>query len=799
MIDWNFTPEHPITLTLAADARLGTTTYTNDQIWELKFGNSEPTALALQTTFGLRARICRIFPRFIFEGKIITDPAHFHRPIIIQKYYPNYIRMTCKPFSGINVAIEYWVPNSQAIAGRVKIENLSHDSRQVQLDWVEHLVPSPDGERMAIRKIGLSTVLTGRTSNLLPVLFITGGVRAGTGPYPSLNVFFDLPPNSVQESRWVNASLDDLNSSFELTKQLIIKNWEAEFAHIQRINDQGMEIITGNHEWNTAFFFAQNIANQLILQATESCKAPSFVNLRHPDQGFSRRKDGSDYSYLWNGQSAFDTYYLTNFILPSSPDTLRGLINNFLDTQNPQGEIDWKPGLGGQRSQILATPLLASLAWLYYEHTDDISYLKKIFNQLMKFFLAWFTDSHDRDNDHIPEWDQATQTGYEDNPLFSSGHPSSAGLDISCVESPDIISYLYHDGQSLISTAKLLGDHDAEFLVTQRIKQLKAAIDQTWSDQQAIYHYRDRDSHLTPVGRTLGVQMGSGVMEIHQEFPEPIRPQVIINSKKERTHPLQVYIHGTTPTGSHRVYHIPASRIRWRDGMGFITSEYVYSSIEHIEISGLPEDTEIIIRSVDLTVLDQTLLLPLWAGIPTNDQASILANLTILNKKKFLCQYGLRSIVGELSDDESKNEDLPMYFPWISLILEGLVSYGMQKQAAEVFTRLMNAVQVPLNQEFNFYHAYQSESGKPTGAANTLTGLLPVGLFLKILGIQIISPAKVMIRCGSPFPWPVTIKYRGLTVVQQEKKALIIFSDGQGITVENNQPKIITLRGVSQV
>ena len=57
----------PLRLTLAADARLSPTDYTNDQIWELLVGRGEPGAILLQTTYGLRARNMRVFPQFVEE------------------------------------------------------------------------------------------------------------------------------------------------------------------------------------------------------------------------------------------------------------------------------------------------------------------------------------------------------------------------------------------------------------------------------------------------------------------------------------------------------------------------------------------------------------------------------------------------------------------------------------------------------------------------------------------------------------------------------------------------------------
>jgi hypothetical protein len=793
MSTWNYTPEHPITLPIASDARLGSTDYLDDQIWELNIGKSEPPALVLQTTFGLRARVCRIFPRFFNDGQVVIDPAKFHRPISIRTYYPNFICLSFKPFSSINVNIEYWVPSSHVVAARTKITNTSHEPHQIQLEWAELLIPSPDGKRMAISANGLITILAGHTANLAPVLYLTGGVKAGNSPYPSLNLSFEIPAYAEQESCWVNASLEDASSSFDLAKELINSNWEAEFARIERINSQRLEIITGIHDWNTAFFLSQTYSRQLIHQSTNKCPAASFVCARNPDQGFSLRGNGSDYNHLWNGQTAFDAYYLTNFLLPASPELIRGILDNFFASQTPQGEIDWKPGLSGQRSQLMATPILSTLSWMYFQYSGNLAYLKTIFNQLLKFYFSWFTQAHDRDNDLIPEWDQAVQTGFEEHPLFSYVHAWSSGIEASTVESPDLIAYLYRDGQSLLSIARLIGEEDSLYQLEQMLVHLREMLDQSWSDESACYQYLDRDSHVKTHGEILAIQNGSGVMEIRHEFQQPIRPMIMIKSKSERTQPVQVYIHGITPTGAHRVDHIPTQSVRWHLGTGFITSEYVYQAIEKIEITGVMPDVPVITRVVDLTGMDQTLLLPLWARIPSQEQANILVNLTILNKKKFLAPFGLRSCINNQEEMMLPDEYFAMHLPWISLILEGMVNYGLQKKAAEVFSRWMKALISSQKLELCFPQSYHSENGTALGGVNTLSGLVPVGLFLKILGINIINPFKLEVMHANPFPWPVTLKYRGLTVVQHDKKTMVIFPDGQSVSVENNHPQLISI------
>jgi hypothetical protein len=791
MREWNYSPDHPFRLTLSADARLNPTDYTNDQIWELNLGNSEPPAISLQTTYGLRARSCRIFPRFVFKGEYVNNPTQFHHPIIIHQYYPNYIRLSFKPFPHINVILEYWVPDSHTIACRTKLTNTSRETSQIQVEWVELLVPTEDGNRMSSNEIGLTTILTGQTANLTPVLLLTGGPQPGKSPYPALNLSYTISPHGEQQAYWAQASLEDLSGSFACAKAIINMNWDTEFARIMRVNSQRMEIITGNQDWDSAFYLAQTKADQLLLRPTEKCIFHSFVSSRTPDQGFSLLKDGSDYNYMWNGLTVHGSYFLTNFLIPSSPESLKSLLDIYFSSQTSEGEIDLKPGLGGQRSLLLATPLLAQLTWMYYEHTRSEDYLRSTFPKLLTFFSSWFTPAHDRDNDGIPEWDQTIQTGFEEHPLFSYLGDMSAGLDISTVESPDLCSYLYRECLSLISIAQEIGECESVSHLERIKERLKNTVEQSWNDPRASYLYWDRDTHVSSTGQFLGRRKGSGIIEVHGEYHPPIRPVIRIISQKEGTLPVKIYLHGTNATGAHRVDHISSTQIHWHGTNGFFTSESTFESLEHIEVTGLNPGDELIVDTSGLTSIDQTLLLPLWAGIPTEDRAKILINLTIMNKKRFLSTYGLRPYTDDPGLDESGVDHESIHLPWISLILEGLLRYGERKKAAEIFTRLMKAVVHSLKNDLTFHQFYHPETGKPLGPVNTLSSLIPVVLFLNIAGVRIISPSRVDIMGGNPFPWPVTIKYRGLTVVQQENKSLVIFTDGQNLTLDNSQPQVI--------
>jgi hypothetical protein len=96
-----------------------------------------------------------------------------------------------------------------------------------------------------------------------------------------------------------------------------------------------------------------------------------------------------------------------------------------------------------------------------------------------------------------------------------------------------------------------------------------------------------------------------------------------------------------------------------------------------------------------------------------------------------------------------------------------------------------------LRKENAFRQYYHGKTGAGQGEKDSLLGLPPLGLFLRTLGVQIISSQKVLITGPNPFPWAVTIKYKGLTIIQQKKKVLIIFPNGQSITSGNDSPRLV--------
>jgi hypothetical protein len=790
MREWNLKPGDPLTLSLAADARLGPTDYRDDQIWELSFGDGVPPALSITTTYGLRARSFRMFPRFSEGEQTVSDPAAFHRFPTIRQIYPNYLHLDFAPFPGIEVEAEYWVPQSQAIAGRLRLANTGEEVRLARLEWVAQLTPT-EGQRMAPMEQVIA--LAGRTAGLAPVVFLTGGPVADSAPFPALSLNLEIAPNTSRPFTWSHAALEDPETSLNLARQIATRPWEAEIARLSLTNQGIIEIHTGDRDWDVAFALAQKTAFGLFSGPTTHLPCASFVFTRQPDQGFSLRGDGSDYNHLWSGQTPLDTVYLAGLVLPSAPQLVQGLVRNFIATQTEDGQLDCKPGLGGQRSRLLATPLLASLAWRIFEITADEKFLQEVFPPLLNFVQAWFSASHDRDGDGIPEWDSLIQSGWEDHPLFSRWHPWSQSVEIWSAETPGLCALLYHECQSLIQMAGVLMRREPVTALASLADHLRTVVEASWDEENSTYRYWDRDTHRTSPGELLAQAAGPGEIPIGRSFEEPIRLLVRIHSDGESTRHPQVIVRGASSTGQHRVERLSDERFKWYLGQGTLTGDRVYSELEEIEVEGVDPGDQISIYTVGFSCQDQSLLLPLWAGIPSPERGEALVQHTLMNPELYWRPYGI-PICPAPEDAPEAEVCGDVNLPWTSLIAEGLLRYGYRDEAAELVKRQMSAVIRSLKTEHAHRRTYNANTGEPKGERDALTGLAPLGLFLETLGIRLLSPRSVAVQGYNPFPWPVTVKYRGLTILRQREKTIVIFPDGQTVSVEDPAPQVITLQ-----
>jgi hypothetical protein len=796
MRDWYLGLDDPLTLTLAADFRLCQPDYLNDHIWELEPGSGDPPALSLRTTYGLRARSMRIFPRFTANGMTVTAPASFAAPPRLRRFYPNFLLLNFSPFTGVEVLAEYWIPASQTIAGRLTFMNHTNQPSEMGLELCGLLVPI-EGQSLAQVQIQSANVLAGRTSDLAPVIFLTGGPLHGPGPYPSLTLDLHLDSGASHQLTWAQAALGDPQASFELARRTAARPWEAERARIELVNAaQTVEVQTGDPDWDAAFSLSQKTAFSLFFPGNERLPNPSFVLARQPDHGHSMCRDGSDYPNLWSGQSPLEAYYLAS-LLPGATDLAEGLVRNFLSTQGENGFVDCRPGLAGQRGRWLSPPFLASLAWHAYQATENEAFLADVFPPLLAFFQAWFAPAHDRDGDGLPEWDHPLQTGFEDNPAFDLWHAWAQGVDIATVESPALAASLYRECRSLIQMAEKLGHADELEQLQFQAETLRIQTEECWSSRAAMYHYRDRDTHRSPAGKRLAQRRGTGKIKLKRSYTVPVRLLIRVHLYLHKCRQtgdkafrrLEVTIKGQNAGGAH-AEQIKRQEVQWNMENAALTSREVYTQLNDIEITGLEPRDQVTIATIDYTQEDQTLFLPLWAGIPEGRHASSLIQRGLMDTDRFYHPFGV-SACASVPCPQAEAICLSVQMPWQQLIGEGLLAYGYQAEAAQLIARLMNAVILNLKQQHAFYRAYHAQRGVGIGERNALAGLAPLGLFLQTLGVQFLAGGRLRLSGKNPFPWPVTVKYKGLSVTRRSDQSEVAFPDGRTVALSDPSDTLV--------
>lgn len=793
MRDWSLRLGDPLHLTLAADARLCKPDYPNDHIWEVEIGSGDPerSIVGITTTYGLRARSMRIFLRFTEGTSIVTDPNTFVTKPSLRRFYPNFLTLDFVPFENLQTTVDFWVPDSHAIAGRVTLVNRSTATRNIQLEVCAALAPL-NGQSIIPTQQQLVNILAGQTSGIAPVIFMTGGPKHGPGPHASLLLDLELGPGATRTISFAEAALDTIPAAFDLARKTAARPWQAELARIEMLDaGQTLDIRTGDPEWDAAFAFSQKAAHALFMHS-DHLPNPSFVQARHPDHGHSNKGDGTDYPPAWSGQFVLDAYYLAG-ILNATPQVAKNLLLNFLSTQDEDGEIDGKPGIAGQRGRFLAMPILASMAWKIYQTNKDQDFLAEVFPKLVKFFWSWFSGAHDRNRDGVPEWDHILQTGLEDNPLFDVWNSWSQGLDVSYVHSPALEAMLYREAQTLIKIAKKIGKPNEEtaLILAQAVK-VKDSLDASWNPRVSFYSYRDRETGQVTEGKVIARRKGDGSMRPKFESEAPVRLLVEIQTKSPAAKRPEVEIseYFTKSKGESEV--ISGHQFQWRTGGLVATTQRLFPRVGRVSVAGLEENDKVNIKIVDMTGEDITLGLPLWAGALEQQRAYALIGRNIMMADRFDRPFGMPSLPN-VPDKDAESVSMSVSLPWNFLLAEGLLAYGFRAEATRLTAHLMNAIIQNLKQSRSFYQRYHAEKGTGIGERNSLTGFAPVGLFMQVLGVTILSGTRVRLEGRNLFPFSVTIKYKGLSIARGQEQTTVIFPNGESVIVRDEAPCIVEM------
>lgn len=792
MRDWKLPLKPGYRLTLSADARFSPPDICNDLIWEICWQNSDMHAFAVQTTCGLRVQNLRFFPQFIYQDKRISDPASFQQTLLLHKFFPNYASFSCFPFAGVETRLEYWVPESHAISGRVSFTNRTTDRMVVFLEWAGMLNTQGLGQNLVHYPLGPGHVLTGHADDLNPVCYLTGSPQPARSTVPALSVPVELEPGQTRRLTWVVAGLQTMEGSFELARSLTARQWDAETAAIEMQNTrQGIEITTGDPVWDLAFSLSQKEAFRLQVNSLGDDPKPAIVHNRNPDQGFSARGDGKDLPPSWSSITPLELVFWLQIILPGAPETAFQVMDTLLKSIGPDGFVDLYSGAGRQPSRWMTQPLLVHLAWMV-EQTDASKPLRQIhFAGLMKYLERWFSPVLDRDQDGFPEWDHPEQTGVSTSPAFMQNFSHQRGYSIHNFESPALAAMLYRECMLLLEAAQQTGDEASCEWLREKAAGIKNEFGRFFSGKTSSPHYIDFQTHLSPAGLRIGTLHGKGTINAARDLPSPGRPAITVRLDGRQNALLQVVIKGKSPNNRPASETLPPEAFTWRNGKGFAISSKTFKYINTIQVKGLIENDRVEVTTTDHSAEDISLFLPLWADLLPQEQADRLIEDQMY--PRFFREYGLpASSPNHLLPDS--NPDTTSRIAWAVMLGYGMVAYSHPLKAAELLTRIMNAIVLQINKNLQFSEFYDTETGLGTGKENSLTGLAPVGFFLQVVGIETLGDSQIVLSGLNPFPWPVTVKYKGMTITRKQEDTEIGFLSGERLTVKGPGPHRISLR-----
>lgn len=786
---WALTPSHPLALQIAADARLSQTDYTDDQVWELVLGGGDESALQLKTRYGGRVGLASLVPMWIVDKRPVYQYQAYASPPVITAFAPAYLEAHADITPKLKLRAEYWAADSHAISARFSLKNTSTETIEIRLDLVGFLAAA--GKEVKLKAVnrltGENALSFGRVGDISPIVMLSGG-QPQEGSNSKLSISYKLKAGSGIAFRWVHVGLPNVNDSIAAAEKLIDANWARQSKKIVDLSATLPKIETGDIATDATIAFAYQQLAQSVLRPTMSMPFASIVASRQPDRGWSMRGDGTDHIRSWSGQNPTLAYLSALALASVDAVKAQGIIHNYLATQQPDGFIDWKPGLAGQKSKLLCMPILARLAWGIFQYTEDEHFLREVFPSLLKFIGHWLKADHDTDKDWVFEWQQEAQTGYPFMPTFAAGLSYGQNADIRYIESPDLAAYLLSEVNALKAIAIYLHDAENEAKLNKLVETLNAKLDSLWHEDR--YSYRERDTHQIAKGISL-LDKGRGDEEHLLAFilDDPSRLIVNVIGGVDHIPKVTVTVEGIDQNGTRQRETIHADAFKWSSGHGSYTTTNIFKAVERVRAEGLSRVYKLSVATIDTTHRDINGLLPIWSVGITPQRAAAL-NRQITDHEHFWSRNGVTMI--SMQDDSfsaaKTGEGGGIWAYWVTLIGEGLIEYDYMAQATDLLKNLLRAQTEVLKNQKAFYAFYHTEQAQGLGEVGSTAGIVPLHLLLRVLGVRIISPRKVWV--GGTFAWgsPVKITQHDVQVERSPKGTKIQFASGHRVTLPADTP-----------
>ena len=731
---------------LAADARLIEGVPNDDQVWQLSFGSGETGTLELMTTYGLRARFMRIYPIFSESGVSISEMRHFHSTPQIEKITPNYLQISVQPFDGIQAVFEYWVQEVDLISCRITVTNFTQEARAIGMDWVSNLSPDAGHPMTPVHK-QIVNVLEGSTMGLEPVLFMTGGPETTTSPMPALTHDLMLGAKQSRALTWALSSKPAAQESFETARKAVAKNWDAEIARLDMINSDIYEIESFLPEWDFVF----NLSQRQSLFLTGFDKREVLLK-RTIDQAFEPEIASQKTIFplvLW--------YWLKS-TPPAMLQTGKEILIDFFDSEKesaPSFEL---------------LPFACTLAYEIYQRDGDKVFLGKIYPGLLNYYNFWINEK----TIESPSWTSVRQTGIERHPLFSRLFSWSQGVAPQKVNAPDLTALLLIEAESMDQLALVMEDLEMSSKIKQDGTRLRNKLEELWNTRSVIHFYADAETNQSQKVKLIHRLVGNGEKAILNQFEDPMRLIVRVDADGLLPIQLRIYIEGKDQEGIPLNLELSYSDFSWYLRHGTCTLDVLMTEVSSVRVEHVSKNDQVVIQNVYHRVPMITSLLPIWANSISLKMKNRIVKHNFAMAQRFNQNFGMPEFIPTPSLKD-KVDHVSVSLPHSVLVIEGLLKMGEVKLAAEHLTKIVTAQGLCLRNQGALYERYDVKTGEGFDSPYTWNSLFPIGLFLKVAGIEIESPMKVKINYLNPLPGKFKVSYRGLEILHGLKETVITF------------------------
>lgn len=762
-------------IALAADARLGRTELDRDQVWQVIL--NEPSRILLASQYHGLVDHSVIDLSWRVEGFPLRA---FASPPELLFFAPSFARVKFGLTDQVDGLLEVWVMQSEVVGCRYTLTNHADYSINIRAELTVDAdrkvqvvnqaitpLPNPDDQELYMLSVGLFPQIE-------PMVILEGAHFRDLDKM-MLGREFSLEPQETLQFRVVHAGAEKKGDSFQLAWHWLGRDWDRVIDKIDRAHQAIPAIETGADDVDQAISLSfqqllQSIVqhdDEPVLDATRSA-LPREGGTQHP---------------VWNNPQI---YYLTSLALAHVvPNLSRRIIGNVLKSQADNGFIDISLMDGVQR--VLCPPILARWVWNMYQITGDIALIRSAFYPLMSFFNRWTAQDVDLDLDSLPEYQDERQMGYVYFPTFGNGERWSQNAPIQFTETPDIAAYLLSEAQALAHMAEELGN-SAGYELTHEMHEIKRLLDGLWRDDLNRYAYRDRDSDITTF--RIDILPETPVQEVLQvglELAQPSRLIFRLIGGASNPPRGEILVKGVAHHGKPVDETLDFADKNWGYGFGVTITQAVFSRVDRIETEGLSRIFKLAGHTVDYTRLDINAILPLiFPSLETERKEALIA---LLNDTQHFNQPSGMTIVSAKDrdfDPSSGQGGGGVWAYWLTLVGEGLIESGQTDLARQFLQALLDSQVQVLKDKGQFYQFYHAEQPKGLGIRGSITGIAPLYLLMRLIGIRISKERTVYIDPVYGWDKPITWRQHGVSVTRSIDGASVTFPSGHYVEVENS-------------